>query len=65
MRYEFRVAGIVSDTLATAFTELDSVRTTGQTLFFGQVLDDAHLHALLARFRDLGLRVTELRRLPA
>ncbi|MEU8788622.1 hypothetical protein [Streptomyces sp. NPDC048643] len=65
MRYEFRVAGIVSDTLASAFSELDSVPTAGQTLFFGPVIDDAHLHGLLGRFQALGLRVIELRRLPA
>ncbi|MFF0185253.1 hypothetical protein [Streptomyces sp. NPDC005244] len=65
MRYEFRVAGIVSDTLVSAFSELDSVPTAEQTLFFGPVIDDAHLHGLLSRFQALGLRVIELRRLPA
>ncbi|MFF3614598.1 hypothetical protein [Streptomyces sp. NPDC002580] len=64
MRYEFRIAGIVSDTLASAFSELDRVPTAEQTLFFGHVIDDAHLYGLLTRFQALGLRVIEMRQLP-
>lgn len=56
--------GLVSDTLASAFAELDRVRTKEQTLFFGTVIDDAHLYGLLTRFQALGLRVIEMRQLP-
>ncbi|KXX55305.1 hypothetical protein [Rhodococcus sp. LB1] len=65
MRYEFRVDGVVSEALADAFPELDSVRMPDQTLFHGEVTDEAHLYGLLARFRNLGLHVLEMRQLPA
>ncbi|MBW5483214.1 hypothetical protein [Streptomyces bambusae] len=64
MRYEFRITGHVSEPLSHAFPELGTVRAPGQTLFFGPVTDEAHLYGLLGRFRDLGLRVEEMRRLP-
>ncbi|MER6446703.1 hypothetical protein DEJ51_32420 [Streptomyces venezuelae] len=65
MRYEFRVSGVVPDTLAATFPELDRLRVPEQTLLFGSVADEAHLYGLLTRFQSLGLRVLEMRRLPA
>ncbi|KOG50020.1 hypothetical protein ADK75_19000 [Streptomyces virginiae] len=65
MRYEFRIAGIVPDTLAAGFPELDRIPVPDQTLLFGSVTDEAHLYGLLTRFQSLGLRVLEMRRLPA
>ncbi|MFV9455232.1 hypothetical protein ACNJ7E_17535 [Rhodococcus sp. NM-2] len=65
MRYEFRVAGVVSQALTDAFPELDHVRMPDQTLFFGDVTDEAHLYGLLNRFQNLGLQVLEMRQLPA
>ncbi|MET7439805.1 hypothetical protein ACWERY_10265 [Streptomyces sp. NPDC004082] len=64
MRYEIRVEGDLSDTLAEAFPELGHVVMSGQTLLFGPVVDDAHLFGLLARCQSLGLRVLEMRQLP-
>jgi hypothetical protein len=64
MRYEIRVEGHMSETLAKAFPELDHVLMSGQTLLFGHVIDEAHLYGLLARCRSLGLRVMEMRQLP-
>jgi hypothetical protein len=64
MRYEIRVEGHVSKTLAKVFPELDHVVMSGQTVLFGPVVDDAHLYGLLARCQSLGLRVLEMRRLP-
>lgn len=64
-RYEFRVDGRMAEmTLHGAFPELDGIFVADQTILFGRITDDAHLHGLLARFQDLGLRVIELRRLP-
>ncbi|MFD3539177.1 hypothetical protein ACFWUQ_06705 [Streptomyces sp. NPDC058662] len=65
MRYEFRVSGIVPDTLAASFPELDRMPVPEQTLLLGTVLDEAHLYGLLTRFQSLGMRVLEMRRLPA
>ncbi|MCZ4125567.1 hypothetical protein [Streptomyces sp. H39-S7] len=64
MRYEFRVEGHLSETLARAFPELDHVVMAGQTVLYGPVVDEAHLYGLLARFQSLGLRVQEMRQRP-
>ncbi|RSS78279.1 hypothetical protein [Streptomyces sp. WAC06614] len=64
MRYEFRISGHVSRPVSQAFPELKAVAAPRQTLFFGVVTDEAHLYGLLGRFRDLGLRVEEMRLLP-
>ena len=64
MRYEFRIADVVSDTLADAFPELERSPVPQQTMFFGTVTDEAHLLGLLRRFESLGLRVVEMRQLP-
>ncbi|MFF2993121.1 hypothetical protein ACFVTC_00860 [Streptomyces sp. NPDC057950] len=64
MRYEIRVDGHMSETLAQAFPDMEHVVMSGQTVLFGPVLDEAHLYGLLARCRSLGLRVLEMRQLP-
>jgi hypothetical protein len=64
MRYEIRIEGQISETLARAFPELDHVVMSGQTVLFGPVVDEAHVYGLLDRFRSLGLRVMEMRQLP-
>ncbi|GAA2573817.1 hypothetical protein GCM10010304_11660 [Streptomyces roseoviolaceus] len=64
MRYEIRVDGHMSETLARVFPELDHVVMSGQTVLFGSVIDEAHLYGLLTRFQSLGLRVVEMRQLP-
>jgi hypothetical protein len=64
MRYEIRIEGHISETLAQAFPELDHVVMSGQTVLFGPVVDEAHVYGLLARFQSLGLRVMEMRQLP-
>ena len=63
-RYEFRVIGRMSDTAAAAFAELEKTAAPTETILFGPVVDDAHLHGLLLRFQTMGLRVVEMRRLP-
>ncbi|WP_432135102.1 MULTISPECIES: hypothetical protein [unclassified Streptomyces] len=63
MQYEIRVEGEMSRTMTGAFPELESCVMSGQTVLFGQVTDEAQLYGLLARFRSLGLRVVEMRRI--
>ncbi|MFF0414810.1 hypothetical protein ACFYUY_30740 [Kitasatospora sp. NPDC004745] len=64
MRYEIRVAGLLQDiTVREGFPELDSTVVAGQTVLFGDVVDEAHLYGLLNRCQALGLTVTEFRRL--
>jgi hypothetical protein len=64
VRYEIRIEGHLSETLAKAFPELDHVVMSGQTILFGPVVDEAQLYGLLARCQSLGLRVMEMRQLP-
>ncbi|MEV7157951.1 hypothetical protein AB0N77_25540 [Streptomyces misionensis] len=64
MRYEIRVDGELTETLAKAFPELDHVVVSGHTILFGWILDEAHLYGLLARCQSLGLRILELRQAP-
>ena len=64
VRYEIRVEGHLSETLANAFPELDHVVMSGQTVLFGTVVDEAHLYGLLTRCQSLGLRVMEMRQVP-
>ncbi|MGW0631205.1 hypothetical protein [Streptomyces sp. NPDC002758] len=64
MRYEIRIDGHLSKTLAEAFRELDHVVVSDQTLLYGPVVDEAHLYGPLARVQSLGLRLLEMRRLP-
>jgi hypothetical protein len=64
VRYEIRIEGHLSETLAQTFRELDHVVMAGQTVLYGPVVDEAHLYGLLARCQSLGLRVVEMRQLP-
>ncbi|WP_154795023.1 hypothetical protein [Occultella kanbiaonis] len=65
MRYEFLVAGSVSETVEAAFPELTVTKSpAGGTSLYGPVDDDARIRELLERFDDLGIPVVEMRRLP-
>lgn len=65
VRYEFLVAGTVSELVEAAFPELTATRApAGGTAFYGPVDDDARVRELLARFDELGLSVVEMRQLP-
>ncbi|WP_028923841.1 hypothetical protein [Pseudonocardia acaciae] len=65
MRYEFTLARPLSMTARAAFPELkvSMVDPRGTTLY-GAVQDRAHLDGILARFRNLGLELIDLHRLP-
>ncbi|MDD7918852.1 hypothetical protein [Actinomycetospora callitridis] len=63
-RYEFRVQGRLSEDVAGEFDELEVSEAVPETVMHGDVLDEAHLHGILARFRALGLRVVSMREVP-
>ncbi|MEU0061633.1 hypothetical protein [Streptomyces sp. NPDC006334] len=63
--YELRVAGQVPQDIAEMFPKLDTVVIGTQTVFYGAVMDEAHLFGLLARFQLCGLLITEMRPHPS
>lgn len=65
MRYEFLVAGRVSDRVRAAFPEFAVADgPAGGTAIYGPVRDRAALGGVLSRFDELGLTVVEMRKLP-
>lgn len=55
------VRGQLSDRLATAFDGMALERRSGATDLVGVVVDQAQLHGLLGRVRDLGLELESVR----
>lgn len=52
-----RVRGRLSERLAAAFDGMTLVQRGGATELVGEMLDQAQLHGLLTRIRDLGLEL--------
>lgn len=52
-----RVRGRLGQRLAAAFDGMSLVRRMGSTELVGAFVDQAQLHGLLARVRDLGLEL--------
>ena len=64
-RYEIRLAGTLDPRWATWLDDMDvTPDADGSTLVHGVVADQAALHGLLARLRDIGLPLTSLTRVP-
>jgi hypothetical protein len=51
------VRGRLSDRLASAFEGMTLVPAGDDTALVGEITDQAHLHGLLTRIRDLGLEL--------
>jgi hypothetical protein len=63
-RYEFRIRGVLDRHWSGWFEGLQvSSDEPGQTLIAGPVADQAALHGLLARIRDLGLPLLSVQRI--
>ena len=61
--YEIRVRGVLDNRWSTWFDGLQlTSEQAGQTTITGPVVDQAALHGLLAKVRDLGLELLEVRR---
>jgi hypothetical protein len=56
-RYEFRVAGLLSDRSRAAFPDMAVFDAPPETIILGDVLDESHLHGVLALIQDLGLHL--------
>jgi hypothetical protein len=58
--YQIVVRGELSQRFATAFDGMDLEARDGYTTITGPVVDQAHLHGLLDRVRDLGLELVSV-----
>jgi hypothetical protein len=56
-RVRIVVRGRLSNRLASAFEGMTLVRHRGRTELIGEIADQAQLHGVLARIRDLGLEL--------
>lgn len=63
-RYEFRVAGLLSDRAQGAFPDMSIRHAPPETIILGEVLDESHLHGVLAVIQDLGLHVVSVHEVP-
>jgi hypothetical protein len=62
-RYELRVNGVLDSGWSAWFNGLQVTSDQrGQTTIAGPVADQAALHGLLTKIRDLGLELLEVRR---
>jgi hypothetical protein len=64
MRYEVRVAGRMSELARSAFRGMAAASVPPETIIYGEVADDAHLHGLLELCQNLGLQVVSVREAP-
>jgi hypothetical protein len=63
VHYEIRVKGVLGSGWSAWFDGLEVTSDErGQTTLAGPVADQAALHGLLAKIRDLGLELLEVRR---
>ena len=66
-RYEFRVSGHLSERAQHAvgeFSEMRVVAAPPETVLYGAVTDQAHLHGILAFLEGLGLQIVSVHQLP-
>jgi hypothetical protein len=63
-RYEFRVAGRLSDNSRAAFSDMKVIDVPAETLIYGDVVDESHLLGVLALIQNLGLRVVSMNQIP-
>ena len=64
-RYEFRVAGRLSERAQGAFVDMSVHDAPAETVISGEVVDDAHLHGVLAQIQNLGLHVVSVLQVPS
>jgi hypothetical protein len=58
--YRITVRGRLGDHFASAFEGMQLEPRDGRTVLVGKITDQAHLHGVLDRLRDLGLELIRL-----
>jgi hypothetical protein len=61
--YEIRLAGRLSEAVASSFDGMSATERPAETILLGTVEDQACLYGLLDRVGELGLTLLEVRRL--
>ena len=64
MHYEFRVEGRLTDEARAAFGDMRITEVPPETVIDGEVIDESHLHGIVAQLRALGLTVVSARPVP-
>ncbi|GAA5115068.1 hypothetical protein GCM10023320_13260 [Pseudonocardia adelaidensis] len=54
------MAGRVSERTRGAFPDMSVVDAPPETIILGEVIDDSHLHGVLALIQNLGLQVVSV-----
>jgi hypothetical protein len=65
MHYEFRVDGCMSEPARAAFVGMRITEAPLETIVFGEVLDESHLHGIIAQFQTLGITLVSIHPVPA
>jgi hypothetical protein len=60
MRYEFRVDGVLSDEARSNFVDMRIIELPPQTVLDGEVIDESHLHGILAQLAALGVSLVSV-----
>lgn len=63
--YRLVVRGELDQRYAALFEGMDMNRAGGTTVLTGDVVDQAHLHGLIERIKELGLELVEIRQVAA
>ena len=63
-RYEFRVDGRLSEEARAAFVDMRITEAPPQTIIDGEVLDESHLHGIIAELQTLGITVVSVHPVP-
>ena len=62
--YRIVVRGELSNRYAVAFEGMQLEAKNGRTILTGEVIDQPHLHGILDRIGDLGLKLVSVHALP-
>jgi len=62
--YRIVVRSELSDRYAVAFEGMEMETKNGETILTGDVIDQPHLHGILARINGLGLQLMSVQALP-
>ena len=63
-RFEFRVKGPLSESARREFYDLSVTDAPLDTIIYGEVIDESHLHGILALVRLLDLHLISMHEVP-